>query len=848
MCETGRLPIYEIEHALISALHAEPRVIVQAPTGSGKSTQVPQILCDRGLAAEGQIVVLEPRRLAARMLAAWVARERGCVLGGEVGYQVRFENRSGTGTRIKYETDGILLRRLVSDPTLGGVGAIVFDEFHERHLYTDVMLGRALQLQRSIRPDLKLVVMSATLDSGARTGFLSSWPVLEAAGRMYPIALAYLPRAVRFDKTPVWEVAAREFERAAAGGPDGDVLVFMPGAYEIRRTIEAIRRTGAGKRFAVMPLHGDLPSAEQDAAVMPCAQRKVVVATNVAETSLTIPGVTLVVDSGLARKARFDPHRGINTLLIEKISQASAEQRTGRAGRTRAGRCIRLWTEREHRARPVRETPEVQRVDMAEITLLLKACGIGDVGGFPWVDAPDANALAGAIELLQSLGALDMREEAITALGRQLLAFPAHPRYARMLVAAEYYGCVPTAALIAALTQERNLLLRHAPRAVRARREDVFGEETDSDLFVLMRAWHYAREQRFSVGACAELGIHAQAARRIARIHEQFLEIARGQGLDMFEQAPSSAAIRRCILAGFSDQLARRRSAAAARYELVRGRRGTLDKNSVVRERALVVAAEVQEIGTSRGEVEVRLGLVTAVEQDWLREMLPGAFSERREVRFDTSAKRVAARWHIAFRDLVLETRHAGEPTPEEAASVLAREVHEGRLVLRQWDRSVEQWIARLNGLAGWCPELGLPPITDTDRLALLEQICHGAVSYKQLKNTPVRSIVRSWLSGAQQAMLEKLVPDRVTLSNGRTPKVVYEEGKQPYISLRVQELYDVTDLPQIALGNVKLLVHILAPNQRPVQITDDLRSFWQSGYEEVKKQLKGRYPKHEWR
>src|SRR3954454_23511333 len=415
------LPIFELENSIVENLRAHFRLIIQAPTGSGKSTQVPQILLDRGLLDDGQVVVLQPRRLATRLLAARVASERRSKLGDEVGYQIRFENVTSSKTRIRFVTEGILLRQLVQDPELRGISAILFDEFHERHLYGDITLARALQLQGTSRPDLKIAVMSATLDSGLLEKYLAPCSVLRSAGRTFPVDIEYLPKPVGGEGYPVWDLAADELEHIAAD-TEGDVLIFMPGKYEIGRTIAAIRASRVSDRFVVLPLHGELPPAEQDAALAHYEKRRAIVATNVAETSLTIEGVRVVIDTGLARIARFDPRRGINTLLVEKISRASADQRAGRAGRTAPGRCLRLWTEREHIDRAAQELPEVKRLDLAEVVLTLQAAGIDDIAAFRWLEPPDPQALTRAELLLADLRAVD--PNGITAVGRRMLAFP----------------------------------------------------------------------------------------------------------------------------------------------------------------------------------------------------------------------------------------------------------------------------------------------------------------------------------------------------------------------------------------------------------------------------------------
>src|SRR5215831_17723672 len=563
------LPIYDIADALTATLTTASRLILTAPTGSGKSTQVPQILLDRGLLGAGEVVVLQPRRLAARLLATRVAEERGEVLGATVGYQVRLEGKHSAATRILYVTEGIVLRRLLTSPALEGVSAILFDEFHERHVYGDITLARARMLQESTRPDLKLVVMSATLDTGLVRDYLAPCPTLSTAGRLYPVDIEYLSRPVDARRQPIWDTAAAAFDQLVRAGVDGDVLVFMPGAYEILRTIDAIGDLACARGWTLLPLYGELPPAEQDRAVRPTPGRKVVVATNVAETSITIDGVRAVIDSGLARVARFDPHRGINTLYIEPISQASADQRAGRAGRTAPGRCLRLWTAQEQRGRAAHTVPEIRRIDLAETLLVLKAQGIDQARAFPWLEAPEEVAIARAEQLLRDLGAVDPATGRITAMGQRMVSFPVHPRYARMLMAGHTYGCTREAALIAALTQTQDLLLRRPSKPVQEARENLLGARSDSDFFILMLAWRYAQQHEFRLDACQRLGIQARAARLVVPLMQQFLRVAEAQGLAINEHTASQEAIRKCALTAFIDQLALRRDEGTLRCDLI---------------------------------------------------------------------------------------------------------------------------------------------------------------------------------------------------------------------------------------------------------------------------------------
>ena len=839
------LPIYELENEIVASLAAQSRLILQAPTGSGKSTQVPQILLDRGLLGDGEVVILQPRRLATRLLARRVAFERSGRLGDEVGYQIRFEKVTSKRTRIRFVTEGILLRQLLQDPELAGVVAILFDEFHERHLYGDVTLARTLQLQEAGRPDLKLVVMSATLESDRLAKYLAPCLVLTSSGRAHPVRIEYLTKPVRAENYPIWDLAADEFARIAAQ-TEGDALIFMPGKYEIMRTISAIRASRVSDRFVALPLFGELPPAEQDAALDQYEKRKVIVATNVAETSLTIDGVRVVIDSGLARIARFDPRRGINTLLIEKVNRASADQRAGRAGRTAAGDCLRLWTESEHLERAAQELPEVKRLDLAEVVLTLKASGIEDVAAFRWLEPPDPKALQNAEQLLGDLGAIEAGK--LTSLGQRMLAFPVHPRYARMLLAAQEQRCVRGIALVAALTQGRNLLRRAEGKEMRDEREDFLGGEDESDLFILLRAFRFAEKNHFDPRRCSRLGVNGGAAREAGQLGEQFLSIARAEGLDIAEHEAEPGAIARCVLAGFPDQVAARLDQGTLRCALVHNRRGVLARESVVHRARLLTASEIHEIESGDGERQVLLTLATAIKEEWLREFFPEAIEERTEVAYDSSLRRVGARTVTLFHDLVLVEKKSERVPSDKAAAILAREVVAGNCPLKKWDHAIEQWIARLNFAAAAFPELRLPPIGEEERTLLIEQVCQGATSYKEIKERPVLPVLKSWLSAGQQRALDQFAPERIKLPNDRNVRITYGATHAPTIAARIQDLYGVENGLTIGHGRVALRIEVLAPNHRPIQITDDLATFWRENYPKIKQELQRKYPKHRWR
>ncbi len=851
------LPIYALEAELVTRLRQTNRAVLQAPTGSGKSTQVPQMLLEHGFLGDSRrAVILQPRRLATRMLATRVASERGGRLGREVGYTIRFDNQTSRDTRLQFVTEGILLRQMLGDPGLPAIGAILFDEFHERHLFGDITLARALQIQESTRPDLKLIVMSATLETAALERYLGpTCATLSSSGRTFPVDIEFIGRSSANLGRPAWEMAADELERVAQSVPTGDALIFMPGAFEISKTIQEIRNRSALARVWVpRPLHGELPPQEQDAALAPLGEyghRKVVVATNVAETSLTIDGVRIVIDSGLARIAKFDPYRGINTLLIEKISRASSDQRAGRAGRTAPGVCVRLWTQDDHFLRAGQELPEVKRLDLAEVILTLKAGGVENVHAFRWLEAPERRSLDRAERLLENLGAIERGVNGpITELGRRMLAFPVHPRYARMLLAAEERKCVPSIARLAALTQGRSLFVRPVDKATEGLREDLLGREKESDFFLLQRALRYAEKADFEPGRLRKLGIHILSARAASELSGQFLRIARDEGLSVeIGATPPSADIRRCILAGFADHVAKRLDGGTLRCALVGGRRGVLARESHVDNAPLFVAGEVREVEGRDAEVNTLISLATAIEEDWLREMFPQDLRDEDETIYDAQQRRVFVRRRRYFRDLPLSEKLVEDPPREDAAALLAAEIQAGRLKLEQLDESVEQWVARLNSLAQWMPELELPPLAWDDRLPLLEQLCFGAFTYNQIKDKPVWNTFKSWLSGQQQAWVEEYAPDRIELPGGRNRKVKYSgTAEPPVIAARIQDLYGVEGGLFVAARRIPVTIEVLAPNMRPVQVTKDLATFWRESYPKLKQELQRRYPKHEWR
>lgn len=841
------LPIESVRELLRREVRPGGRFILQAPTGSGKSTQVPQMLIDEGCVPNGQVIILQPRRIAARMLARRIAWERGSDPGHEVGYQVRFENVSSRNTRILMLTEGILMRRMMDDPRLRGVAAVVFDEFHERHISSDVSLAQCCMLQQSARPDLILGVMSATLPGEALSRYLRPTVVMESEGRMYPVEIEYAGSGGGDARPrPVWERAADELSRLIKQGMQGSALVFMPGAYEISRTISEVRGRPSCSGYDVLPLHGELPPAQQDAAVDASGRPRIIVATNVAETSLTIPGIRVVVDSGLARIPVHDPLRGINTLLVQGISQASAAQRAGRAGREAPGHCVRLWSLREHESKAPFEVPEIRRLDLAETVLTLKASGYGDLRAFPWFEAPSDIHLSRAESLLGDLGAMDC-SGALTGMGRTLAAFPLHPRYSRLFVEASGAGCLQAATVAAALSQERSLILPLEDKRCREERENLLGldRELKSDLLADLKAWQWVASRDFDPGFCRQWGIQGQVARQADRSARQFLAIARQQGLSVESAGEGDAdRLRKCLLTAFPDHLAMRLDKGTLRCGLVHGRKGMRRRESLV-EDLLFVSAEIEERNVG-GEVQVMLGMNTAVEQEWLRELFPDGFGEKDDVEYDLWQKRVRRIRRTVFRDLVIREEESLDVPTDKAASLLASEVNKGGIRLKHWGEKEESFIRRVALVAQYFPEYEIEPIGDEERGLIIEQLCMGAFSEKDVREREVMPALREWLLPEQLAMVDEMAPDRVMLSNGRQARVRYEVDGRVIVSATIQHFYDAKPLK---LGNrIPVIYELLAPSHRPAQVTEDIAGFWESSYPMVRKELKARYPKHEWR
>ena len=842
------LPVAAVLASVVAASRGSA-VVVTAPPGSGKTMLVPAAVLD-DLAPPAGVVLLQPRRLAARSVAGQIARLRGSPLGGEVGYRVRFDSRASRDTRLAVETTGIMLRRLLDDVALDGIGAVVLDEFHERSLEMDLVLGLLVRLRQTLRPDLRLIVMSATLDTAPVARLLATagdCPVVTADGRLFPVETRYLRHGDRRELVTLVAETVPEALRATTG----HVLVFLPGVGEIlqcQRTLApAVERQG----HAVLTLFGDLPAEQQDRVLADLGCRKVILSTNVAETSLTIPGVTAVVDSGLARQARVSAATGLPRLDLVPIARAAADQRAGRAGRTAAGICWRLWDEAAHQHRPAADLPEVLRGDVS--AALLQLLAVGEARDFPWLDPPPAEAVATARRLLAQLGAVAADaagHDRITPLGRDLAALPAHPRLGRLLLAGAEQGALREAAVAAALLSERDPFRpsRHSGGGPR----DTTQSRTRSDVHdrvAILEAYALAQAAGAApVGPPADAALepHPVGAANVLRVAAQLGRLVEGPRAT--RAADPATALARALVAAFPDRLARLRPGAQDRGTLVGGRGVRLDRGSRVRGEPLFLAIDVDD---AAGEAGVRLA--SAVEREWLDlGPLAGNLSTTDEIQFQPARRQVEARRLTRWLDLVLDETPVAIADDDAAAAILAREA------TAQLDRIVPGadtpaggFLARVRWLARAMPDLGLPPLDDAGIAALLPGLCRGLRSLDALRSADWLAPLHAAVGHDRVAEIDRLAPAAVDLATGRRHRLDYsgggEPGGPPVLAARIQELFGVRDTPRVAGGRIPVLLHLLGPNHRPQQVTADLASFWQNTYPVVKKELRRRYPKHAW-
>ncbi len=819
------LPIDPHLPRILGFLRAGRNLLLTAEPGAGKTTRVPRALLEAGLLEAGECWVLEPRRLAARLAAARVAEELEEELGQRVGYAVRYEQKVSRATRIRFVTEGLLLRRLQQDPQLRGIAVVILDEFHERHLHTDLALTLLRRLQAEARPDLRLVVMSATLDAEPVGAFLDA-ESLHCEGRVHPVELRHLSRP---DDRPVALQVATVLERVLTQHAKGHTLIFLPGAAEIRACLRSLTPLAERYGLSLLPLHGSLSFEAQKAAVAPSERPKILLSTNVAESSVTLDGVNTVIDSGLGREAIHSPWSGLSGLRTARISQARCVQRAGRAGRQGPGLCLRLFTEADFLGRPAFDAPEIHRSDLAETLLALHGMGLaGDQ--VRWFEPPPVASVEAAERLLQRLGALE--GGGLTPTGRRMAACPLHPRLARLLVASEDLG-IPTLGRLAAALLESGDLQARSGLEGRSREAQ---HALDSDLWSRLDAYREVEAAHFGAGAIRAAGFDGAAVRQARLACEALREDRRP-----VPEEPSDAEERllRALLSAYPDRLAK--AGGNGTFALLGGGGARLDPASRVRKADLIVALEAEEVRGARSEVLIRAA--SRVEPEWLLETFPETLREEQACVFNAASGRVELSNSLWLEDLCLETtRRAADPQDPRTAKILAQAVLEKGLGEAQ--AQVEDLLARAEFLRRQRPELGLP---DRDALlsSLAEQACRGCRSLKELERVDWTWSLKERLGPEAARLLDAWAPEQVALPRRRVK--VHYEGETPWIESRLQDFLGLKAGPRIAGGALPLVLHLLAPNHRAVQVTTDLAGFWARAYQELRPQLSRRYPRHAW-
>lgn len=815
------LPIDSELPGIVSVLRERRRLVLEAPPGAGKTTRVPRALLDAGF--EGEIVVLEPRRLAARLAAARVAEELGERVGATVGYSVRFEEMRSARTRIRFVTEGVLTRRLLDDPTLRGVGVVLLDEFHERHLQGDLALALLERAMRTTRPDLSVVVMSATLDGDPVAKYLDAG-LVRSMGRRFPVETDY--EAIGDDRPLELRVVSAVRKALAVSG-DGDTLVFLPGAREIRKAAESLTKLASESGVDVVALHGELSLDEQSRAIAKGPRRKIVLSTNVAESSITVEGVVTVIDSGLARAMTHSPWTGLGSLETVKVSRASATQREGRAGRLRPGRCSRLYTRADFDARRESDLPEIQRTDLAETALAVAVAGLEDLR---FLDAPKESSLDAAQKLLRRLGAIDATGRA-TATGRRMASFPLHPRLARLCVAGEELGAVEDACGTAALLSERDIRENRGPFGSQAADEPTQG----SDIGLLLDKLREAEASGFSGHAMRAIGLDPRATSTVNAVRKNLMRSCRAKKEPPRSPKAADEALARALLLSFPDRFAKRQKKGSPRLAIAGGISGTLSDRSVVRDAPFMLAVDADE---SRGVV---VRLASAVEPSFVLDAFVSEIVEERELSWNAELSRVEAMTRLLYDGVAFDESVETKPSGPDVAKRLALAATTAGLGRFGPEGELEAVLAR----ARYAESRGLPlKVPDANALAhIVESACEGKRSFKELEEVGLVSWIHAAIEGGEK--LPSLCPATLALPSGRRVTVHYELGKPPWLESYLQDFFGLSESPKV-LGE-PVVLHLLAPNKRAVQITRDLPSFFKTHYPPLRKELGRRYPKHAW-
>ncbi|MDD2309026.1 MAG: ATP-dependent helicase HrpB [Desulfuromonadaceae bacterium] len=821
-----KLPIDDILPDLLDSIRNHQSIILHAPPGAGKTTRVPLALLDILPPEAGRIIMLEPRRIATVSAARWMASCLGEEVGRTVGYSIRFDSCTSAATRIEVVTEGILTRRIQSDPGLTGVALVIFDEFHERSIHADLGLALCREVQQ-LRADLKIMIMSATLDLQPLSRLLGNAPVISSEGRAFAVEMIYLD-----DKG-----GARLAERMAAAiiralnETEGDILAFLPGSGEIRACAARMAESGVLQRNIVLcQLYGDLPIAEQQKTLQAGSYRKIVLATSIAETSLTIEGVRTVIDCGVSRRLQYDPGNGLNRLVTVRESRASAEQRAGRAGRTAPGVCYRLYTPHTLHAMVPHTPPEIGVTDLSQLLLELAAWGVADPLQLGWLDAPPAAAQESARRLLVELDLFDAAGR-ITALGREVVRMPLHPRLGRLLFRSRELCCPGLGCRLAALLSERDLFRSAAGSSPPQISSSDIAERLEA--FINWRSSGY-HDRRMDLSAVKNV-------ERVARQLEKFLGVPEAK--DNFDRYDDR--ISRLLLAAYPDRTARRRGGGADGYLLASGRGARISERSAVRTADYIVALALD----AGNQAEAIIHLAAEIPESVIREERSRHIRCETEVGWDDREGRVIAR-RLERLGSILLSAETVIPSADQAVPAVIGAIRASGLVLLPMTETVRQLQGRLLLLHTAFPELDWPDISDALLCDTLEEWLaphlDGINSAKRIAQLDIAEILRQSLDYRQQRELDQLVPTHLFVPSGSRIRIDYS-GEIPVLAVKLQELFGLALGPSVCGGRVPVLLHLLSPAGRAIQVTRDLRGFWDGSYQQVKKELKGRYPKHPW-
>ena len=820
-----KLPIHEILPQLRAQLASREAVVLSAPPGSGKTTVAPLALLGEPWLAGRTILMLEPRRLAARLAATFMARQLGEEVGQTVGYRVRFEAKVSPATRVEVVTEGVLTRRMQDDPELAGVGLVIFDEFHERSLQGDLALALCLDVVGGLRDDLKLLIMSATLDTGVVSRLLDNAPVVMGTGQSYPVGVEYGRGGQLLQPREIAKQVAATIHKGLVEQP-GDILAFLPGAAEIRFTQALLTAGLSPAEIAIHPLYGDLSLAAQTAAVQPDpkGKRRIILATPIAETSITIEGIHTVVDSGWKRTPQFDPNSGLSRLTTQRISHASATQRAGRAGRLGPGHCYRLWSAGEDHGLKPFDPPEILSADLSQLVLDLARWGVHTPEGLRWLDPPPAGHFAQAQSVLLALGALDPQDR-ITPLGRKMAELPAHPRLAHMLIAAAQHRATDLACDLAALLSERDI---------------IKGRDRSTDIEDRLHALTVFRSD--GPAAAKALDADIDACRRVIQTSRQLREHLPKPTRSKGEEVSAGE----LLALAFPDRIGQRRADGQGQYKLTSGRGAVLPAHDRLASHEYLAVAELDA-----GKTEGRIFLAAPLAKEALLTLFPDRLQREENVSWDAQRGTVKPQRLVRLGELVLEAAPLAKPSAEAVLTALLSGIRSLGLGALPWNDKARELQARLECMRLWQPEADWPDVSDGWLLENLAQwlppYLTGMRSAEHLKKLDLFSILAGMLNWQQQSQLDREAPTHLTVPSGSKVRLRYAPGEPPVLAVRLQEMFGLADTPRVCNNTVEVLLHLLSPAQRPMQITQDLRGFWEGAYHEVKKELRGRYPKHHW-